>query len=194
MNIDSLPAFEQVVTKDYIDQVLESGKWNPHGSDIDRYFEDADAIECLDDDSVAEQHLREVYFPNRFRFVMEELSRHLDDLSEDPHLLRAMHIPTSDWGSFKSKLGKQPLGVFWSVHQPETHGTVEKRGIHVTIKAKFNPEQVDWVETIRSRMDYDLGDDEEEIQLLKYAIPDVVDFEFNHAPQTSQEHESALDL
>ena len=194
MKVNNLPSFKEVVTKEYIDQVLKSGQWTSHGSDIERYFEDADAIECLDDDTMAAQHLMEVYFPNRFRFVMEDLNRHLDELSEDPHILRSMTISAKDWRSFKNMLGKQPLGVFWSVHQPELHGTTEKRGVRVTIKAKFDPNQVDWVETIRSRMDYDLGDDEEEIQLLSEAIPDVVDFDFINEHYASQDQGSDLAL
>lgn len=186
------PSLEDVVTDEYLDFVIKESKWTSHGSDIGRYLEDMELESLHERPEALKHHLKTVYFPNRYRFIRTMMEDEFQRLAEDPVIRRAMSIPVSSWSDFKKGLGHEPIGVFWSVSQPECYGIGEARGVRVVVRASFNPDQVDWVETLRSRMDYDLGDDEEEIQLFADVVPDVIDFEFIHPREPRHEEESEL--
>jgi hypothetical protein len=187
-----LPGLHEVVTDSYLDKVVRSGTWTPHGSDIGRYFEDIDNTFVLENDVNLKQHLKDVYFPDRYRYVMNLLAEELESLSERPVILRAMKVPAKDWPEFKENMGKQPVGLYWSFSRPEGHCSGKGKGVDVVLHAEFDPNQINWTDTLRSRMDYDLGDEEEELQLFPTAIPRIIDFEFESTSINEPEQEASI--
>lgn len=179
MKAEGLPELSEIVTESYLDFIVKSGKWTDHGEYIDRYFEDNGIADLMDDTEALKEHLEMVYFPKRYKFVKTNLSTELEMLSEKPAIYRAMKIPAKCWPDFKKHLGEKPLGVYWSTSRPDFHCGDQKRGVGIFVEAVFEPSQVNWIETIRSRMDYDLGDDEEEMQLFSGVVPKIIGFEFD---------------
>jgi len=69
----------------------------------------------------------------------------------------------------------QSIGVFWAVYIPnyKNHsaygGDLDDNKVEFFMHSKITPDMINWIETLKSRMDYLNGDTEMEIQLHKDA-------------------------
>ncbi len=125
-------------------------------------------------------HLKNEWLPKRLNYVMNELHH---DLGEVSMIHRSMALPQSQVDQIvKSIEKKEPVNVgrFWSIGANDTYGISgdHTNRVHVILGKHFDASEVNWVETIRSRMDYENGDDEREIQLHSdVTVVDVIDID-----------------
>lgn len=164
----------------YIEQVLESRCWSEHGSDIERFLveyreENPELREASD-----RRVLRE-WLPNRLAFIARTLPADIARVEREGRLKaeRALVIEAESAEPWRESLGAHPdLGRYWSIGEfVEPHGvdpSAFRSPVEVQVSAWIDPESVDWTETLRSRIDWENGDDENEITLRPGARVELI--------------------
>ncbi|TLX16148.1 hypothetical protein [Rhizobium sp. MHM7A] len=172
-----LPKFEEVVTKDWLDSVIENGAWDPvHGSPLDRWIDDLrdgslgakfempshlaanDDAEVLDDPEFRATMVH--WLAHRFRYVLSEL-----ETTDVTQLGRRMSVDP-EWKTAIDR-HEATVGVYWG-DLPLDSGAFwhdENKPVDVYMEASVSHDDIDWIGTIRARLDYLTGDEEREIRL-----------------------------
>lgn len=162
---------ETFLTEDYVSTLLTSGQWSGHGSCLDGWLSDCDEIPEEFAGAMLEDVKENVEFLKffrdwlylRFKFVMRYLT---EDLENCDTLRRAIYLPRED-KQLLSVGHSSDVGRYWTVSKNcVPYGAKETEGKElVIITTPLIIDNVDMIETIRSRMDYSHGDYEMEIYL-----------------------------
>lgn len=186
----AVPDGKQFVTDGLIDRIITTGHFTTHGDDtLQEWFEECRSWDYTPEllrDIPYEEAVATPEFRQLFRYWMHDLrapyvTRELRLLTPETLVVRAMYV-SDEWIAALSEplSAPLPLGVFWTTGEAMPHGAssdghIGKREIYLV--AKMSDVTVDWRETFESRFDFQNGDMEEEIQLLKGSPLPSVKFE-----------------
>lgn len=177
-----IPDVSIIVTEEYIDGLIITKKWVEHGSSIYDFIGDIIDIENFLPYSLQTTPMEEIpnhkdfrvflkeWLPKRYSYVTNEIKEELKDCDQ-LILHRCLYLSPADQSRILS--GENFfIGKYWGTGHVEAWGIVpEKEKLETHITAIVNPQDVDWIETLKSRMDYMNGDQEQEIQLKNNIIP-----------------------
>jgi hypothetical protein len=184
MNIDRfLPSSEEFLTKKYIEEMLESRMWVSHGSGFETFLEDSKYDEdfpksllgkTYDEMMSSDECIKYIkdFLPDRFNYVISELKETLNTFPLNVN--RTVYLHENIRNDISE--GKSPdIGKYWGVRETDSWDVApgEEKGLSTNVEGLISPEDIDWIETIKSRMDYDNGDQEEEVQLKQGVLPVV---------------------
>ncbi|PTH79984.1 hypothetical protein [Aeromonas veronii] len=176
---------KQFLSKEYVDGLIETGKWSSHGSDVHRLIED-ELLESLPehlqemdaDDSLRHSDFRPIlcnWLSARFNKCKKDIVEELKSNRDENCLYSITRtIMCNEELIHKIKTEDFDIGRFWTVmkyyefidRNPDNESLFE-----VTVEAKVALSDIDLVETMRSRMDYSNGDEEAEIYIKNGAQP-----------------------
>lgn len=185
MNLTShIPNLSEIVTDEYITNLISTEKWVEHGSSMHEFIDDISEIDNFLPSNLNGMQSSEIlqhedfkvflgeWLPRRYNYIVNEIKDELKD-RESLILSRCLYLSKKDQERILS--GEIfYIGKYWGTGHVEAWGaTPEKNKLETHITAEVNPEDVDWMETLKSRMDYMNGDQEQEIQLKDNAIPKI---------------------
>lgn len=187
-----IPSFKEVVTPEYIDQIILSGKWVEHGSTLEEFIEERVDEEALVDvahlgwkDVLISSEFKEYltnWLPHRYTYSKELIVQELTPIKNNykPSSTKPAFPLTVDRTMLMTQELREQLingdnidiGRFWGTQSTDAWGVeMDDSLLHTTITATILPGDIDWIETMKSRIDYVNGDQEAEIQLRKSAQP-----------------------
>ena len=142
-----------ILSDEYLNSVLSSGKWCYHGSNIIHYFEDNE-FEIEYGNSRDKRYILK-------RYIKEQINKIIKDLKDEN--------PTMLYRSINAKEKPDYLnffGHFWSSKE-NTAPCVrnDDNSDEYLLTINFDSDMVDWKQTLSSRMDYVYGDREKEYYL-----------------------------
>lgn len=171
------PRFEDVVTKEWFDAVISNGAWDPtHGSPLDHWIDDLKngalgnslkfpphLEKCNDTDVLADPEFKSVlhtWLRVRYEYVVSELNA-----TNVTKIGRRMSVD-ADWPN-EIKKSIATTGIYWGSLPLDTGSFWydDNKPVHVYLEASISHDTIDWVGTIRARIDYLTGDEEREIRL-----------------------------
>lgn len=179
----AVPSFIEHVTNDLLDEIIRTGIWVDHGPE--HSSEVVDQWDCGIFDYYAEdiapeiigKPFDEVHHTPEFRKVLHHMLLHraeeaYDDLvngskyNDLPPLSPTCKLYRGISGSSLNSDGS--VGVYWSQLKDQSLGRFinEKQGGYLLVAEVKNVE-IDWYQTIRSRLNLSHGGDECEIQLKR---------------------------
>lgn len=167
---------------EYLRYLFDSGKWCDHGATLDQFIEDNESNFRFDISSMdTKQILMNEDFkkflmnwlPIRFRYVMEWLEKDLGACKECNSYSIKRTIFCNKATLERTLKESFDIGRFWSTYNPQAYcGEKDNvNDIELTITGLAYNEDIDWLETIRSRMDYSNGDGEAEIYVKAECFP-----------------------
>lgn len=167
---------------EYLRYLFDIGKWCDHGATLDQFIEDNESIFRFDISSMdTKQILMNEDFkkflmnwlPIRFRYVMEWLEKDLNACKEGDSYSIKRTIFCNKVTLERTLKESFDIGRFWSTYNPQAYcGEKDNdNDIELTITGLAYNEDIDWLETIRSRMDYSNGDNESEIYVKAGSFP-----------------------
>lgn len=181
--VSHIPSRDSFLTEQYIAQLIETGKWSTHGESLDRFIDDK--LACGDlpasllgagdvDDILIHPDFKTYltdWLPRRFIYVVSLMK---EEIASFPlQVNRTLWADNALIDQILADSGT-PVGIYWGTGATEAWGAAPKPGMtEINVFASIGPEQIDWHETIRSRMDYSCGDDEGEICLNLTARPTI---------------------
>lgn len=154
----------------YVNELLSSGRWASHGSDLQIWLDECDEVPAAFSGKDLQQVINDTEFLNffrewlgcRFDFAMKYLTQ---DINQHSVIRRAVYLTPAQKaeilpGSFVN------VGKYWTVSRTvEPYGaTYTKDREIVTITTELDLNSIDLIQTMISRMDYINGDYEMEIQ------------------------------
>lgn len=164
------------VTDELVDRILSTGEWTSHSSDggLSRWIEDMIDEDLLPegyddvDPKLLKPHLTKWLRDKRAPYI----ASHMKNLKANTPLTRAMYVNEKWLEAVKQPAsGPLPLGIFWTTgeaHPYHAGEDIRKEAPYEVIAVTTLGEvMIDWKETFESRFDYEHGDEEEEIQLMK---------------------------
>lgn len=189
----AVPKMKAFVTDELVNEIITSGLWTTHGSSLsDEWLPDMMYSEkehfpfnLSHQDTPRESWEKLKAEPNFRRWFKNYLVLRANYIQEcfagkhghnaltgDTTLFRAIRVNKRWLGEIKQpSKGRLPLGIYWGVGEVSTWGYVEDDAPNlIVMSAKLRDVRVDWYETFRSRLDYDHGDREQEIQLEKGSV------------------------
>ena len=164
------------LSDEYLDKIISDQKWSEHGSHLD----EADVLfeslgleyqAAIEQPETLKAALR-TWLPIRINFIISELEF---ELADSKTIYRALSFTAADYGTFAPTIDTAKrvadLGVYWSTREDcEPWGSnILNTDVTVYLSMEVNMESINIIETVRSRIDYKLGDDEQEINLLPTA-------------------------
>lgn len=167
---------------EYLRYLFDSGKWCDHGATLDQFIEDNESkftfnMSCMNTKKILENEDFKKFLinwlPIRFRYVIEWLEKDLDACKE-VDLYNIKRTIFCNKATLERTLKESfDIGRFWSTYNPQAYcGEKDNDNyIELTITGLACNEDIDWLETIRSRMDYSNGDDEAEIYVKAGSFP-----------------------
>lgn len=176
---------EKFLSTEYVDKIIETGKWSEHGSDVHRLIED-ELLESLPehlqemdpDDSLRHPDFRPVlcnWLSARFNKCKKDIMKELDSNKDKDHLYLITRTIMCDEDLIdKIKIKDFDIGRFWTSmdYYEFIHKNKDNENLfEVTVSAKVALSDIDLVETMRSRVDYSNGDEEAEIYIKNGAQP-----------------------
>jgi hypothetical protein len=84
---------------------------------------------------------------------------------------RIMKVPTN-WAATVQRIGQTSLGIYWT-YDPHAWdfepvwSDLKSEGVNVVIHAVVDPSHIDWHHTIMAGMDWETGENEYELRVLK---------------------------
>lgn len=179
---------EEFLTREYVDGLYSTMKWSDHGADLydcidDKQDDDDFPVECQGrkmtfEDMVEHPAFRayfEEWLPQRFRYAKEWMESDLKQCADksDGLFLIKRTIWCNQALFDKAAAEDFDIGRFWSTYNPSAYcgSACEEKTIELTVSAKVSADDIDWTETMRSRMDYTNGDMEGEIYLKEDSTP-----------------------
>ncbi len=189
----TIPDLRQYVTPQLVDEIIRDGKWVAHGSDLEDWFDSSsyfsdNADELGIDGSIEELPYEEAKNLPEFRKGIEHWLQHAIKQFEDvlhngcqydkiaPYgpetvLYRCMAVGP-EW--FDNSAPK--MGIFWSAVPEQArrfiqvananHAPLKTGHVNILMRVHAKDISVNWYETVRSRIDYGNGFDENEFQLI----------------------------
>lgn len=158
--MDIRPYSDLVLNGDFLQEVLSA--WE---EDLERLLDDEGVLPA-DGGDPGEEAVRTFvreWLPKRFGFV----AREMDEIPVPFHVRRVITVGEGDVGRFRPGV-RMDVGRFWSDERCEEllgHWGDPYHPHELLIEATVTPEEVDWAETLRARMNHVTGDDEREITL-----------------------------
>lgn len=162
-------------SENYINELIKSRKWSSHGAELFQHSEFLEEFEDLfpnaDKDDAVLKSLLQYWIPIRLNYVIYQIN---DELSKSENLYRSMLVNDAQLNSITSRVADkcivQDLGLYWSTSRNiYAYGATEEQSKEknndILMETSFNGDHINWIETIRSRIDYFNGDDEQEMQL-----------------------------
>lgn len=148
-------AVQFILSDNYLDSIVATNKWCEHGSNIIELFEDNDKLFEFSNTKMKKEILK--------KYIKEKLDEILINLEyENPKFLyRALYLD--------SKPKKEDFyGFFWSSRE-DTNPCydIESQLDEYVLIIEYDKHIVNWIETLKSRMDYLYGDREQEYYLLE---------------------------
>lgn len=179
---DILTLKEYFCGGEYLQNILFYRKWCHHGTGFEQFISEHVYPKVpygeLDYDSIVDSpefiDRLTKWIPNRFHFACTMLLQDLNKckVTESTwEINRVIRCPSADIDSLFSK--PKYYGKYWSagiVPAPWGIGESVVNDTTVWITANAQTKDINWLETVRSRMDFDNGDDEHEIQLFEGTI------------------------
>jgi len=175
---------KKVFTNDKaVECIIKNNRWVEHGSCLSSFLDD---IQYEDNfptvlkglklhDVLAKEEFKQ-YLKNwlslRYDYVLNSL-KEVNIQKELPIVIeRQMYLTEKEIEDVIDNK-KTKVGIFWA-HESEPNAYSssnedQKQKVLVTLTACANNEDINWHQTILSRMDYDSGDDEGEIQVFEDA-------------------------
>ncbi|EGR2229581.1 hypothetical protein QX249_09930 [Vibrio parahaemolyticus] len=165
----------------YINQIVLSKKWSEHGSNLDECEELFDNM-GVDPDKTLKCSLKlksmlTKWIPLRLRYIASEMEY---ELNNSTTIYRAISVKPEKLTETVNKLNAaktvSDFGCYWSSSEyVQPWGAKTNKGDKtIYIKMELPLEALDIIETLRSRIDFNNGDDEQEYN-LKGCFP-VKDF------------------
>ncbi|MFS1429508.1 hypothetical protein LMH73_020875 [Vibrio splendidus] len=155
---------DYLCSESVISEISNTGRWSWHGTRIQEYFND----EWLTDEYCNTRDRKRIIKQYLFE---KSVSIHKDLISESPEkLYRAIYL---EKGCVPDTTAYH--GVFWSSN-PNTSACVQSdcNQVEWLLEVDFTMDLVDWNETLRSRIDYIHGDREQEFQIKKGLVVNLV--------------------
>ncbi|MCY9864957.1 hypothetical protein OTK49_20795 [Vibrio coralliirubri] len=161
------------LSDEYLDKVISEQKWSENGSDLDEadvLFESLglDYQPSIGQPETLKTALRG-WLPIRINYILSEIEL---ELANSRTIYRALSFTAADYGVFahtiKDAKRVSDLGVQWSTCEAcEPWGcNILNTDVTVCLSMEVDLESINIIETLRSRIDYKLGDDEQEINLF----------------------------
>lgn len=155
-NAITRPPVETIIATDaYVEELMDQNSWSRHGSPVDDFLFDMDV------DEGDERDFLKQWLPKRAR----EVDADLMELTPLGEIHRTISV-TQQWIDQLVTVDPVTVGVFFSEKTLDVQGGA-RGDIDITLTTTMAGCTVDWVETYRSRVDYQNGDYEQEIQLKK---------------------------
>lgn len=172
-----VPSFQDAVTDDLLDEIIQTGKFVHHGADIEDQW-DGGVFE-YDAESFPEivgKPFDEIRYTPEFRQTLRKAllrfaAEHQRDLENGSayHGFEGLTPETQIYRGVTGSLNADgSVGVYWSLLKSQSVGRfINEEAGGILMVAKLKDVTVNWEATIRSRLDLSNGSDEQEIQLLK---------------------------
>lgn len=150
-----------LLSSEHIQRISECNNWivqGHKGSTVLDYFLDEGFSEFDYVNSQRRKEIIKAYLSNNIEIVLEDLSSFNFNF-----LYRSIYVKKD------ALINKASYGLFWSTCSSTTP-CVPNPGSsfsEVLLTIKFDESQINWLETVRSRLDPLFGDKEQEIQLKK---------------------------
>ena len=176
----AVPSFVDHITDDLVDEIISSGKWVEHGTDLEDAWDQGSFEECVGGlpEEFWESSYDEIKTTPEFRKCVSVVAHNMASQAYDEIVNGNKYdkIPplTSESILYRGIAGEfdenKPIGIFWSMSVDQAAGrfsTADGNTGGYLFMSNARSVQINWEETIRSRMDYSNGCDEAEIQLVK---------------------------
>lgn len=156
----------------YIEELFKYKKWSSHGSYI---FDNSEFMEIFIDkfpnfhnDFDSFKKLMHYWLPLRINYIVDSI---IDELNYSKNIYRKLYV-NNDHFLFLEKnntISVSDVGVFWSSFKYVDAYNVDPNNSNkmkaIKLKSTFNNDNINWIETFRSRIDFENGDDECEFYL-----------------------------
>jgi len=154
------------------DEMLRIGAFVEHGTSLGEFLDAWEEDPWWDDDLDTDEILASEQFKIGFRQWLQHRYDYVTSLLKTqlkdgfPITISRGMIVSDEW--LKSLKPGTSIGVFWALpgYDPNPY-QARQQGHEIVLVASCTSPMVDWVETLRSRMDYLNGDTEGEIRLKK---------------------------
>lgn len=171
-----VPDAKTFVTGTLIDRIIETGKFTPHGGEsLYDWFEEcqgwnkfpATLKDIAYDDAIRLPEFKEILY-----YWMKELrapyvQADINQTKPTDFLYRAMFVSPEWITKLSTENETIPLGVYWTTGEPACHGAKETTGVEIILTTTVGEVHINWPETMESRFDFDNGDEEQEINIIK---------------------------
>jgi hypothetical protein len=178
-----MPLMSDIVTSEYIDCILTTKRWSVHGSDIDCFIDDELPEEML---GLSKDELVNLdcfvaflksWLESRYNYVVRDLLESIN--TETITINRAVYLTDMEFAAIQSG-EKGDIGYYWGLYDVSAYdvdpNNVNGKKLYLC-SAQVNITDVNWHETFISRMDYDNGDQEQEINTKGMGIPEITKIE-----------------
>ena len=154
----------EILSNQVINAIIKAGRWGvDHGSDIIEYFIDNELEMEYGDSRLRKTIIKE--------YIKKNITNIFNDIEEEQQdfLYRSLYL--------KSDPKKEDFfGVYWSSKQTTAPCVDHNLGFEYLLQIRFNNDNIDWVKTILSRLDYIHGNREKEFQLFSNNIVSLIKF------------------
>jgi len=183
-----VPDFSQFVTPELVNKLISHGLWSDHGSELSVWWEEgagdymspedfANKIEDFDDALQANPELVKntllKFLQARTGFIDRIMSGEYGDEPITPTTVISRIIMVDEKFIEQLEAARNTtvkLGVFWGAGEVEPWGAkydnINKTPYGLKFATEIRHTQVDWKATFLSRIDWQNGDEEHEIQLV----------------------------
>lgn len=181
---EGLPTKEDIISDEHVHKLLDNYEWSSHGATLDDFldnFTEEDKFpDSLKDIPFRElvkmspfQDIFKVWLSERYDACVSDLTRDIPSFPLEINrtiLISAGSRTAILDGEFNS------VGNFWSVGTSEAYAAdvATDQGLYeFTLTALATPDNINWKETLISRMDYTNGDEECEINTTNRPSPKI---------------------
>ena len=163
-----------------VDEIMDRGTWTTHGAELNRWWEEGapeymtdfereqSGDEIYEEDPAFVKQIMRRFLDARAQFI----NRNMSELAPDAEINRVIMVDKNYLDRLETLRSTDlSLGIYWGSDHVEPWGAsydniaVTPYALRFTTLIKHT--QVNWRETFLSRADWELGDDENEIQLIK---------------------------
>ncbi len=153
----NIPDAREIINDQLIDTIIQNGRWTEHGEYIDNFFRDHS------------MSVRELSYNTKFDIMKKWLLGRADYVNEnmldqDGNKLNEFSI--IERHVICDKVNLNNIGIFWAVAGYAEPHLSPNDGKYYIFRTHLGNVNINWRETFLSRFDYDLGDEENEIQLI----------------------------
>lgn len=155
-------AIKEIKSENFLLHVINTSKFCDHGSNIIHYFEENDLMEDFVNTKQKKEILKK-YIEERLKKIEKELLKEL----KNEKLYRAILLEKDP-----NKFGN--FGIFWSSNKNTAACVQNNSNLNeYLLEIDINVNNINFIETIKSRLDVIHGEREFEIQLNKDSIVEL---------------------
>lgn len=149
-------AINYIISEHYLNEVIYTSKFCSHGSNIIHYFEENDLLEEYVNTILKKKIIKD-YINKNIKNIKESLFEEI----KLGKLYRSILIDKLD-------KNKGNFGVYWSSSRNTSACVQNNKNINeFLLEIEIDINQINFIETIKSRLDFIHGEKEKEIQLYK---------------------------